>query len=272
MRNLTTNILNSMASEKKEKKDDNPYGPIKSREELDALQNRMQIRLAAHEALVRSWTERSRAAKDIVRKTDSELDAEDAALFQPQPAYLGLGCPIPEEFLVTEKERGTMGLEKKFGNVLKASKKRDAEEKLESRRRGLREESSEEEEGRSGVGKKKRKVVPVKKVAKVHPAAENLVAEVHSKAEKQAIKGEKHDKGEKLMGKDTSEDADMADESEEEFEKLDAENTIATARDVNSGTRELSKEERKKLRKREQKRKAKERKKVLLQQRRSESL
>jgi hypothetical protein len=135
--------------------DSQTAGP--SQAELDATMNRIQLKLAANEALVKSWTAKSKAVTYLPpRKTDAELDAEDALLFRPQPPYLGVGCPIPENFMISEADRSKKMLESKFGRGLLASKRRDAEEKAESAKRTLAEDSSDDEGGRSMVGKKKK--------------------------------------------------------------------------------------------------------------------
>jgi len=134
-----------------------------SQEELDATVNRIQLELARREALVRKMMANTTATDLPPRKTDAELDAEDALLFRPQPPYLGLGCPIPENYLISEADRSKKNLEAKFGKGLQASKRRDAEEKAESAKRALNEDSSDEEGGRSSLGKKKKlKIEPAK--------------------------------------------------------------------------------------------------------------
>lgn len=138
-----------------------PFGAMPAQTELDAISNRIQIALAKREELVRSWTSKS-AREDKIRKTDEELDAEDALLFRNQPAYLGVGCPIPEKFLIGEADRSKKSLEARLGKGLQASKRRDAEEKAASAKRGLNQDSSDEEEGRSSLGKKKKRNLPMK--------------------------------------------------------------------------------------------------------------
>ncbi|KAG9247533.1 hypothetical protein BJ878DRAFT_172563 [Calycina marina] len=146
-----------------------PFGSMPAQLELDAISNRIQLSLAKREELVRTWTASS-AREDKIRKTDEELDAEDALLFQNQPAYLGVGCPIPENFLISEADRSKKSLQARLGKGLQASKRRDAEEKAASAKRALNYESSDDEAGRSAVGKHKKKA-PLKKPA----AAENPI-------------------------------------------------------------------------------------------------
>jgi len=133
-----------------------PFGAMPVQSELDVISNRIQVALAKREELVRSWTSKS-AREDKSRKTDEQLDAEDTLLFRNQPAYLGVGCPIPEKFLIGEVDRSKKSLEARLGKGLQASKRRDAEEKAASAKRGLHQDSSDEEGGRSSLGKKKKK-------------------------------------------------------------------------------------------------------------------
>lgn len=128
-----------------------------SKEELDVISNRIAIALAKREKLIKSWTALSARPKEP-EKTQEELDAEDAALFRKQPPYLGVGSPIPSHFLVSDAERNNKSLRAKFflAKGLKGSKSRD-EEKAASAKRGLIDESSDEEGGRSSVGKAKKR-------------------------------------------------------------------------------------------------------------------
>jgi hypothetical protein len=129
-----------------------------SKEELDVISNRIAIALAKREKLIKSWTALSARPKEP-EKTQEELDAEDAALFRKQPPYLGVGAPIPSHFLVSDAERNNKSLRAKFfpAKGLKGSKSRDEEEKAASAKRGLIDESSDEEGGRSSVGKAKKR-------------------------------------------------------------------------------------------------------------------
>lgn len=141
-----------------------------SREELDTISNRVAIALAKREKLIKTWTASS-ARKNEPDKTQEEIDAEDAALFRNEPPYLGVGAPIPSHFLISDAERNNKTLRAKFFPTkgLKASKQRDAEEKATSAKRGLNEESSEDEGGRSSLGraKKQKTSAPTKSVNEV---------------------------------------------------------------------------------------------------------
>lgn len=129
-----------------------------SKEDFDVISNRIAVALAQREALIRSWTASSLRERPP-EKTEAELEAEDAALFRNEPPYLGVGAAIPPEYLVSEAERSNKSLRAKLlpSKTLKASKARDAEEKAASAKRGLKDESSDEEQGRSGLGRAKKR-------------------------------------------------------------------------------------------------------------------
>lgn len=140
-----------------------------SKEALDVISNRISLALAKHDDLVKSWTALS-GRSEAWEQSQEELDAEDAALFRKQPSYLGVGAPIPSHFLVSDAERNNKSLRAKFFPTkgLKGSKPRDEEEKAASAKRGLVNESSDEEGGRSSLGKaKKRKRTDIPKEAEV---------------------------------------------------------------------------------------------------------
>jgi hypothetical protein len=141
---------NTMATE------DAPKSAKPTKEEFDIIQNRIQLALSKRENLIKSWTASS--SRKEPTKTQAELDAEDAALFRNEPPYLGVGAPIPSHFLVSDAERNNKSLRAKFfpGKGLKGSKPRDEDEKAASVKRALNEESSDEEGGRSSLGKAKK--------------------------------------------------------------------------------------------------------------------
>ena len=149
---ILTNNLRQMAT------DEPPKSAKVSKEDFDVISNRIAVALAKRESLIKSWTASSSRPRDP-EQTEAELEAEDAALFRNEPAYLGVGAPIPSHFLVSEAERNNKSLRAKFfpSKTLKASKARDAEEKAASAKRGLNDESSDEEEGRSGLGRAKKR-------------------------------------------------------------------------------------------------------------------
>ena len=128
-----------------------------SKEALDVISSRISIALAKHDKIVKSWITLSSRPKDN-EKTQEELEAEDAALFRKTPQYLGVGAPIPSHFLVSDAERNNKSLRAKFfpAKGLKGGKPRDREEKAASAKRSKVEESSDEEAGRSALGKAKK--------------------------------------------------------------------------------------------------------------------
>lgn len=157
--------------------EDAPKSAKVTQEEFDTIQNRIQLALAKHENLVKSWTVSS--SRKEPTKTQEQLDAEDAALFRNEPPYLGVGAPIPSHFLVNDAERNNKTLRAKFFPTkgLKGSKPRDLEEKATSAKRALNDESSDEEGGRSSLGKAKKV-----KTMKAEPAVEQVKSEVKHKA------------------------------------------------------------------------------------------
>lgn len=119
-----------------------------NKEELAAFFARLDVARAEREAVVDSWL--VKAGHTIPpKKSQAQIDAEDAALFQEGPPNLGLG---------EAQQNNNRSLKAKFfpAKGLKASKARDVEEKAASAKRGLRVESSDEEEGRSGLGRAKK--------------------------------------------------------------------------------------------------------------------
>ncbi|KAI1006052.1 hypothetical protein K3495_g2168 [Podosphaera aphanis] len=127
-----------------------------SQGDYDVISNQIISALAQRESLVKSWSTSSHSI--LPRKTQAELDAEDAALFQIQPPRLGVGALIPPEFLVSQAEQTTKSLRAKLliSHSLRASKARAAEEKAASAKRGLQNDSSDEEQGRTSLGRKKK--------------------------------------------------------------------------------------------------------------------
>ena len=124
-------------------------------EKLEALRNRVEAHMAEKTAIVNTWIPKEVLANI---KSDEELAAEEAELFRHNLPHLGVGAPLPAEYLISEEERNNKALRARFfaPKHLKASKKRDAEEKAASLKRGMREDSSDEDVGRSALGKSKR--------------------------------------------------------------------------------------------------------------------
>jgi hypothetical protein len=128
---------------------------------VDALHAVFDVANAQQEAKVKSLL--AKGGWKYTPKTREEEDAEDADLFAPQIPNLGLGFPIPKQFLDGDVKRKDISSNDKLRQLItgkkggfQASKPRDAQEKAGSAKRGLREESSDEEEGRSGLGKAKK--------------------------------------------------------------------------------------------------------------------
>lgn len=120
-----------------------------SLEELDILDNKVAIALARHEEIVNGWIKASNRPPKPPIMTDEEIEA------QISNYGFGTGGGTSKE---DAAELGNKLLRAKFlpSKTLKASKARDAEEKAASAKRGLMVESSDEEEGRSSLGKAKK--------------------------------------------------------------------------------------------------------------------
>ncbi|KAK2624299.1 hypothetical protein QTJ16_006249 [Diplocarpon rosae] len=127
-----------------------------AKEDPAVVLNRLAVAMAKREAMISSWETSSSRSKP--RKTQEELDAEDAILFRNEPPHLGVGAPLPAEFLACETERSSKALRAKIfpAKGLIASKARDAREKATSAKQGMRVESSDEGEGRSSLGRAKK--------------------------------------------------------------------------------------------------------------------
>jgi hypothetical protein len=141
-----------------------PVNPTKTpvAADLDIIQNRVAVALAKRERLIKSWTASSSRPR-LTPKTQEELDAEDAELFLIEPPHLGLGAPIPKEFLDGDAKRNDVASNEKLRHLImgrkggiQASKARNAQDKSGSVKRSLNGESSDEEEGRSGLGRAKK--------------------------------------------------------------------------------------------------------------------
>jgi hypothetical protein len=155
-----------------------------AKEDFAVISNRLAVAFAKRESLIKSWTASSSKPPAEPTKTEEELEAEDTALFRNQPPYLGVGAAIPSHFLVSEAERNNKSLRAKFFPTkgLKASKARDAEEKAASVKRGLKDQSSDEEEGRSGLGRAKKLKLTKKPEPKKKPIKDDSESEEESRA------------------------------------------------------------------------------------------
>ncbi|RFU33610.1 hypothetical protein B7463_g2757, partial [Scytalidium lignicola] len=138
---------------------ENPVKSVKeARAELDVISNRIAVALAKREGVLKSFS----SSRSLPRKTDQEQEAEEIALFRPEPSNLGLGAQIPSQFLVSEAERNNKTLRER---ILKESV----------------EKSSDEEEGRSGVGRaKKQKTTVASVTAEPKPEPEPKTSDVLS--------------------------------------------------------------------------------------------
>ncbi|PQE04326.1 hypothetical protein CJF30_00010109 [Rutstroemia sp. NJR-2017a BBW] len=120
--------------------------------------NRIQMALAKREAIAEKIL--AKYPTERRRKTQEEIDADDAYWFGPPgPGNQSIDeDPAFQRFLKPVEERNKKSLRDRIlpAKELKASKARDAEEKAASAKRALAVESSDEEEGRSGLGKAKK--------------------------------------------------------------------------------------------------------------------
>ncbi|OBT72077.1 hypothetical protein VF21_09045 [Pseudogymnoascus sp. 05NY08] len=139
---------------------------------LEAIQARIDLAIAKQDAIVKSWVDKFDTSKCAPSKTKEEIEAWDAELFNPMPSNLGLGAPIPKEYLNGDISRKDINGNSKLRSLmmgkkagLQAAKPRDAEEKASSMKRGLKEDTSDEEEGRSNLGKSKKAKREVAKAA-----------------------------------------------------------------------------------------------------------
>ncbi|RKF53748.1 hypothetical protein OnM2_102022 [Erysiphe neolycopersici] len=128
-----------------------------SQENFDVVSNQIGLIFAQRESLIKSWAASSLYSMPPV-KTLEELDAEDAALFQSQPLHLGLGASIPSQFKLSEIDRNNNFLRAKLSGSrsIRPKKSKDADEKTIKLKRLPKDESSDEELGRSSLGKAKR--------------------------------------------------------------------------------------------------------------------
>lgn len=136
--------------------------PIPTAADFDVIQNRVLVALAKRERLIKSWTASSSRPRQPL-KTQEELEAEDAELFNLAPASLGLGAPIPKEFLDGDVKRKEIWNNERLRNLFmgkrvgsQASKSSDGKERACGAKRSLDEKSSDEDEGRSALGKAKK--------------------------------------------------------------------------------------------------------------------
>lgn len=146
-----------------------------SQARVDALHAVFDVANAEQEAKVRSMLAKN--GWRYTPKSKEEEEAEDADLFAPQVPNLGLGFPIPKQFLDGDFKRKDIASNDKLRQLItgkkggfQASKPRDAQEKAGSAKRGLKAESSDEEEGRSALGKAKKTKTSVDEAVSTLPS------------------------------------------------------------------------------------------------------
>jgi len=126
-------------------------------EEFNAKMNRIQMALAKREAIAENIL--AKYPTERRRKTQEEIDAEDALWFPTPAGNLPLNTdPAFAKYLKPAAERNQKTLRDKMlpSKELRASKSRDAEEKAASAKRALADASSDEDEGRTALGKAKK--------------------------------------------------------------------------------------------------------------------
>ncbi|KAK2810400.1 hypothetical protein FQN50_002889 [Emmonsiellopsis sp. PD_5] len=138
--------------------------------ETDVIFNRANVALARSQRLIASWLPPKTAEEIANAKTDEELQREEDEIFTAVPEKLGLGAPLPKsqadgsanrtELSSNEKLRKQlMGKNyKKFAANAQNTGRPVAEKKHQPPPASRVEpESDDEEEGRSSLGKNKRK-------------------------------------------------------------------------------------------------------------------
>jgi hypothetical protein len=135
----------------------------KPREDIKVIQARIDLAFAKHEALVNSWVTKFDTSKCAPDKTAEEIAEWDAELYNPRPVSLGLGYELPKEAQNSGANRKDLKNNEKLRKImlgrkggLNIAKPRDAEEKMQSRKRAQQGDSSEDEEGRSSMIKSKK--------------------------------------------------------------------------------------------------------------------
>ncbi|POS87522.1 hypothetical protein EPUL_001944 [Erysiphe pulchra] len=161
-----------------------------SQEKFDVVSNQIGLILAQRESLIKSWTASS-SYSTPPGKTVAELDAEDAALFQSQPLHLGLGAPIPSQFKLSETERNNNFLRAKLSGTrsIRSKKAKDADEKTINLKRFPKDDSSDEELGRSSLGRAKRQ--KHNKIPETSTELNNVAVEIIEESCNKQVKGSK---------------------------------------------------------------------------------
>ncbi|EEH03353.1 conserved hypothetical protein [Histoplasma capsulatum G186AR] len=153
-----------------------------STSEADIVFNRANVALARSQRLIASWLPPKTAEEIANTKTEEELLREEDEIFTPVPEKLGLGAPVPKsqednsfnrtELSANEKLRKQLlGKNyKKFTSNMPVNGSRDPrlllEKKQQQHRQHAKEQpqSDDEDEGRSSLGRNKRKIVTEKTI------------------------------------------------------------------------------------------------------------
>ncbi|KAL7276929.1 hypothetical protein RUND412_000073 [Rhizina undulata] len=144
----------------------------------DVIQARISVSIAQARRLVSSWLPPPTPEEILATRSDEQLAKEDEEMFKPMPPRLGLGAPIPKDFLdgdsKTSKEftsndklkRKLMGRKAAAtSDKAKFSVAAHCLSKPMPRTNATGEESSDEDEGRSSLGKSKRRKVKAEEQA-----------------------------------------------------------------------------------------------------------
>ncbi|KAG5302039.1 DUF3245 superfamily domain-containing protein [Histoplasma ohiense] len=150
-----------------------------SKSEADIVFNRANVALARSQRLIASWLPPKTAEEIANTKTEEELLREEDEIFTPVPEKLGLGAPVPKsqednnfnrtELSSNEKLRKQL-LGKNYTSNMPVNGPRDPrlllEKKQQQHRQHAKEQplSDDEDEGRSSLGRNKRKIVTEKTI------------------------------------------------------------------------------------------------------------
>lgn len=141
--------------------------------EADIIFNRASVALAKSQRLVASWLPPKTTEELANTKSEEELENEESAIFTPAPELLGIGAPLPKDVADGSFKRRELSsndkllkqlLGKKAAKVAKvhptanSSKSPGPSQNLGSKpvKPLIRQEESEDEEGRTSTFKSKR--------------------------------------------------------------------------------------------------------------------
>ncbi|KAI5852904.1 hypothetical protein DFP73DRAFT_576495 [Morchella snyderi] len=179
-----------------------------------AIQAAINVSVVQSRRLISSWLPPPTPQEIASQKTDEQLAKEDAELFKPMPPRLGLGAPIPKDFLdsadpkarrqaISTNEhlkRKIMGRTKPSSSNQEASKPRPRSGNDQPSTKN--DDEDDEEEGRSSLGKPKRQKIGkmktkekneskgVAKEEKIEDITEGVEkdSKLHSSADKESTK------------------------------------------------------------------------------------